>query len=104
MNKNTDLVNYLSDRLVGLGDSVPEHIEECTIISEKETDYKNLIDIETLPDDIFVQPGIKVPNRKGFATYASYINTITEQKFGRPLILAMSADLSDSTNITIFKR
>ena len=29
MNKNTDLVNYLSDRLVGLGDSVPEHIEKC---------------------------------------------------------------------------
>ena len=102
MNKNIDLVNYLSDRLVGLGDSVPEHSEKCRIISEKETDYKNLFNIETLPDDIFVEPGTKVPNRKGFAKYASYVNTISEKKYGRPLILAMSADLSDSTNISGF--
>ena len=102
MNKNTDLVNYLSDRLVGLGDSVPEHSEKCRIISEKETDYKNLFNIGTLPDDIFVKPGTKVPNRKGFAKYASYVNTISEKKYGRPLILAMSADLSDSTNISGF--
>ena len=33
-----------------------------------------------------------------------YINTITEKKSGRPLILAMSADLSDSTNISGFAK
>ena len=40
----------------------------------------------------------------GFSKYASYINTITEQKYGRPLFLAMSADLSDSTNISGFAK
>ena len=40
----------------------------------------------------------------GFSKYASYINSITEKKYGRPLILAMSADLSDSTNISGFAK
>ena len=104
MSKNSDLVNYLSDRLVSLGDSVPDYNEKCRVIPEKESDYKNLFNVDRLPDDIFVEPGTKVPNRKGFAKYASYINTITEQQYGRPLILAMSADLADSTNISGFAK
>ncbi len=104
MSKNTDLVNYLSERLVSLGDSVMDDHEKCSVIPEKESDYKNLFNVELLPDDIFVAPGTKAPNRKGFSKYASYINTITEERYGRPLILAMSADLADSTNISGFAK
>ena len=104
MNNNIDLVNYLSDRLINLGNSVPNQIRECTVNTEKESKYQKLFNIDHLPDNIFVSPGTKVPNRMGFSKYASYINTITEQKYGRPLILAMSADLSDSTNISGFAK
>ena len=104
MNNNIDLVNYLSDRLINLGNSIPNQIRECTVNTEKESKYQKLFNIDHLPDNIFVSPGTKVPNRMGFSKYASYINTITEQKYGRPLILAMSADLSDSTNISGFAK
>jgi len=104
MSNNVALVNYLSDRLISLGDSVPKQIEECTINSEKEFKPQKLFNVDHLPDDLFVAPGTKAPNRMGFSKYASYINTITEQKYGRPLILAMSADLSDSTNISGFAK
>ena len=104
MNNNIDLVNYLSDRLINLGNSVPKQIRECTVNIEKESKYQKLFNIDHLPDNIFVSPGTKAPNRMGFSKYASYINSITEQKYGRPLILAMSADLSDSTNISGFSK
>ena len=104
MNNNIDLVNYLSDRLIKLGNSIPNQIKECTVNTEKESKYQKLFNIDHLPDNIFVSPGTKAPNRMGFSKYASYINTITEQKYGRPLILAMSADLSDSTNISGFAK
>ena len=104
MNNNIDLVNYLSDRLISLGNSVPKQIRECTVNIEKESKYQKLFNIDHLPDNIFVSPGTKAPNRMGFSKYASYINSITEQKYGRPLILAMSADLSDSTNISGFAK
>ena len=104
MNNNIDLVNYLSDRLIKLGNSIPKQIRECTVNTEKESKYQKLFNIDHLPDNIFVSPGTKAPNRMGFSKYASYINTITEQKYGRPLILAMSADLSDSTNISGFAK
>ena len=104
MNNNIDLVNYLSDRLIKLGNSIPNQIRACTVNTERESKYKKLFNIDHLPDNIFVSPGTKAPNRMGFSKYASYINTVTEQKYGRPLILAMSADLSDSTNISGFAK
>ncbi|OUX31306.1 MAG: hypothetical protein CBE24_05425 [bacterium TMED264] len=104
MSNNVDLVNYLSDRLISLGDSIPKQIEECTINTENKFKYKKLFNVDRLPDNLFVSPGKKAPNRAGFSKYASYINTISEQKYGRPLILAMSADLSGSTNISGFAK
>ena len=104
MDNNIDLVNYLSDRLISLGNSIPKQIRECTVNTEKESKYQKLFNIDHLPDDLFISPGTKAPNRMGFSKYASYINTLTEQKYGRPLILAMSADLSDSTNISGFSK
>ena len=104
MNNNIDLVNYLSDRLINLGNSVPKQIRECTVSAENESKYQKLFNIDHLPDNIFVSPGTKAPNRMGFSKYASYINSVVEQKYGRPLILAMSADLSDSTNISGFAK
>jgi len=60
--------------------------------------------VNTLPDDLFASPGTMAPNRVGFSKYASYINSKSIEEYGRPLVIAMSADLADSTNISGFAK
>ncbi len=101
--RDPDLLDYLADRLVELGDSVPE--DEGNIwVDTRKNPLKDsvLTDIKKLPDDIFVRPGEVAPNRAGLSKYASWINAYTGKNYGRPLYLAMSADLADSTNISGF--
>ena len=104
LESNQSLVEYLSDTLVSTGDSVPEQIPNCKITINNPTKDKNLFDIKSLPKDLFVKPGEKAPNRVGFSKYASYINTYSIKKYGRPLVIAMSADLADSTNVSGFAK
>ena len=104
LKSNQSLVEYLSDTLVSTGDSVPEQISNCKITINNPTKDKNLFDIKSLPKDLFVKPGEKAPNRVGFSKYASYINTYSIKKYGRPLVIAMSADLADSTNVSGFAK
>lgn len=104
MENNQDCVDYLANRLVELGESVPEQNAQCKVTVKNPSNDSELFNVDALPDDLFVSPGDKAPNRVGFSKYASYINTISEQKYGRPLVLAMSADLADSTNISGFAK
>ena len=104
LRSNQGLVKYLSDTLVSIGDSVPEQISNCKITINNPAKDKNLFDIKSLPEDLFVKPGEKAPNRVGFSKYASYINTYSIKQYGRPLVIAMSADLADSTNVSGFAR
>ena len=104
LKSNQSLVEYLSDTLVSTGDSVPEQIRNCKITINNPTKDKNLFNIKSLPKDLFVKPGEKAPNRVGFSKYASYINTYSIKKYGRPLVIAMSADLADSTNVSGFAK
>ena len=66
MENNQKYVNYLADTLVEIGDSVPEHIESCKITVKNPARDLTLFDVHSLPDDLFVQPGEKTPNRIGF--------------------------------------
>ena len=104
LRSNQGLVKYLSDTLVSIGDSVPEQISKCKITINNPAKDKNLFDIKSLPKDLFVKPGEKAPNRVGFSKYASYINTYSIKQYGRPLVIAMSADLADSTNVSGFAK
>jgi len=63
-----------------------------------------LTDPSNLPADLFFEPGDNQPNRKGFAQVAAYINSIGRKNYGRPLVIAASADLADSTNISGFAK
>jgi poly(A) polymerase len=42
-------------------------------------------------------PGTKAPNRKALGTFGSWINSYCREKYGRPLVIAASADLAGST-------
>jgi transketolase len=97
------LVDYLADRLVALGDSVPEEIPGFKLDTSKNPfEDERFWDYRSYPDDIWAKPGANVANRAGFAKWGAYINSLGRQRYGRPLFLAMSADLSESTNIAGF--
>ena len=104
MSDNQEYVDYLADRLIEMGESVPNEIKSCKVKPAINTNGKSIFDLNTLPDDIFAKPGEKLPNRVGFSKYASYVNTSFEEEHGRPLVLAMSADLADSTNLSGFAK
>ncbi len=94
----------MADRLVELGDSVPDTIDGCSISDSNPLKDKALFDFKNYPDDLFVESGTKIPNRVGFSKVASWLNTHSRQNHGRPLFVAMSADLADSTNISGFAK
>ncbi len=97
------LVDYLADRLVELGEAVPEDDEKVWVDTSKNPlNDPTLTDIQGLPDELFVKPGELAPNRGGLAKYAAWLNGYVSKNYGRPLFLAMSADLADSTNISGF--
>ena len=104
LRNNQALVDYLADLLVELGDSVPESIDSCIISDSNPLNDKALFDFKNYPDELFVEPGTKIPNRVGFSKIASWLNTHSRQNHGRPLFVAMSADLADSTNISGFAK
>ena len=104
MKSNQNLIDYLAETLVSIGDVVPKEISGCEIKSKNPAKDKRLFDIDSLPDSLFLQSGEKAPNRVGFSKYASYINTLSIQDYGRPLVIAMSADLADSTNVSGFAK
>ena len=104
MENNQGYLDYLADRLIEMGDSVPAENANCKVTVKNPCNDPDLFNVDALPSDLFVAPGDKAPNRVGFSKYASYINTLSEQKYGRPLVLAMSADLADSTNLSGFSK
>ena len=104
MESNQALIDYLAETLISLGNSVPDKIDGCKITVKNPAKDKTIFDVNNLPDDLFVSPGQKAPNRVGFSKYASYINTKAIKEYGRPLVIAMSADLADSTNISGFSK
>ena len=103
LRNNEELVSYLADRLVELGDSVPREINGFNL-PEAKNPLKDeaLFDIEQYPAEMWAEPGAKQPNRAGFAKWGSWINSYCLKKYGRPLFLVCSADLAGSTNIAGF--
>ncbi len=103
LRKNDDLVAYLADRLVELGESVPEDVPSFTLpVDRNPLHDEKLFDVASYPESMWAKPGQTKPNRAGFAQWGSYINSYCLQKYGRPLFLVCSADLAGSTNIAGF--
>lgn len=103
--QDPELMDYVADTLVNLGESIPESKTRLFYDFDKNpfkdavfTDYKNY------PADIFAKPGDKAPNRAGLAKFGAWINAECKKRYGRPMFIAMSADLADSTNISGFAK
>lgn len=103
LRNDEELTAYLADRLVELGDSVPEEIDGFQLpVSKNPLKDESLFDINSYPEELWAKPGEKKPNRAGFAKWGSYINSYCLKKFGRPMFMVCSADLAGSTNISGF--
>ena len=105
MHQDQALVDYLSDRLASIGDSVPTDHPKVRIDSGRNP-WKDpeLTDFENYPADMWLAPGSQAPNRQALGTWGAWCNTWGKKKYGRPLFLALSADLADSTNISGFAK
>jgi transketolase len=105
MRDDQEFVEYLADTLVELGESVPESPAGFRLTAPVNLhEDRDWLDPEKLPDELFVAPGEKAPNRAGFSKFGGWINRVAHERMGRPLTLAMSADLADSTSISGFAK
>jgi transketolase len=100
-----DLVRYLANRLVDLGDSVPRDIPTFRFDAKRNPlADPELTDARAYPAEMYAKPGAKEPNRAALAQWGAWVNAWSHRKYGRPLFLVMSADLADSTNIAGFAK
>ncbi|MBN1155604.1 transketolase [candidate division KSB1 bacterium] len=104
--KDEELLHYVADYLADLGDSIPTQKTTLYYDFDKLNPTKDpvITDFKNYPADLFVAPGSKAPNRAGLAKFGAWINAYCHEKYGRPLFIAMSADLADSTNISGFAK
>jgi len=113
-----ELLEYLSDTLVEIGDSVPARPEGFKLDRPAATGVAFRLDarsarapianlhedrswlaLDKLPKELFVVPGTKIANKEGFAKFGAWVNELARETMGRPLVLACSADLAESTSI-----
>jgi transketolase len=99
------LVDYLADTLVALGDSVPDAPPSLKFDTAKNPlADSRLYDYRNYPAELYAKPGEKKPNRAGLEVFGAWVNTWARREYNRPLVIAMSADLADSTNIAGFAK
>jgi len=98
------LVDYLTSRLVKIGDGVPQDIKTFKLSDGNRNPYtdKKLYDYENYPKDLFEKPGAKAANRAALKKWGAWVNAFGAKEYGRPLFLVSSADLAGSTNISGF--
>lgn len=103
LHKDQALVDYLTDTLVRLGDSVPQKTSTFRLDTGRNP-WKDpaLTDAKNYPAEMWSQPGEKHPNRTGFGRWGAWVNSWGREKYGRPLFLGLSADLAESTNLAGF--
>ena len=99
------LVDYVADTLIELGDAVPEDIPSFWL-TRKGNPLKDerLYDYKNYPPDMYLAPGTSAPNRAALARWGSWVNAYCHEKYDRPLAVALSADLAESTNIIGFSQ
>jgi transketolase len=104
LHRDDDLVTWLSDRLLAVAGTVPDDIGGFRLGGPAAGvfDDRRIFDVASYPDSMWKKPGEKAPNRAGLAAWGAYVNSLALRDYGRPLFIAASADLAESTNIAGF--
>jgi transketolase len=104
LRRDDDLVTWLSDRLLAIAGTVPDDIDGFRLGGRATEVFadRRIFDVASYPDSMWKKPGAKAPNRAGLAAWGAYVNSLALRDYGRPLFIAASADLAESTNIAGF--
>jgi transketolase len=102
LRRDGDLVTWLSDRLLTIAGTVPEEIEGFRLGDTGVFTDRRIFDVASYPSSMWKKPGDKAANRAGLASWGAYVNSLALREHGRPLFIAASADLAESTNIAGF--
>jgi len=102
LRRDAHLVSWLSDRLLAIAGTVPDEIEGFRLGQPDLFSDRRIFDVANYPDSMWKKPGDKAPNRAGLAAWGGYVNSLALRNYGRPLFIAASADLAESTNIAGF--
>jgi transketolase len=104
LRRDDDLVTWLSDRLLAIAGSVPGEVDGFRLGGGSPGVFsdRRIFDVASYPDSMWKKPGEKAPNRAGLAAWGAYVNSLALRDYGRPLFIAASADLAESTNIAGF--
>ncbi len=104
LGRDEELVTWLSDRIVALAEAVPATLPgfrlrkgSAGVLSDR-----RILDYERYPAELFKRPGEKAPNRAALGAWGAYVNSLARRDYGRPLFVACSADLAESTNLAGF--
>lgn len=105
LHRDQALVDYLANTLVELGDSVAEETPSFKLHKRGNPfQDERLYDYRHYPADVYVKPGTSVASRAALAQWGAWVNAFGAKEYDRPLFLACSADLADSTNISGFAK
>jgi transketolase len=102
LRRDPGLVRWLSDRLRLVASTVPDSISGCTLGSGSVFSDRRIFDVSAYPSSLWKKPGEKAPNRAALGAWGAYVNALALRDYGRPLFVAASADLAESTNIAGF--
>ncbi len=105
LEKDRELLEYLSDTLVEMGESVPQRIAAFQLDAKRNMAMDtSWLEPGRLPSELFLPAGTSVANKNAFATFGAWVNSLARERMGRPLFLCCSADLAESTGIAGFAK
>jgi transketolase len=106
LRRHTEVVDAVSDRLVEVADLVPDRLPSFNLGGRGAEifDDPRFTDVAAYPAGMWKAPGEKVANRAALGSWGSWVNSIAKADYDRPLFIACSADLAESTNIAGFAK
>ncbi len=104
LRRDEALTGWLADRLLAIAQTVPESIDGCRLDEASAGVFADprLLDARQYPEQLWKKPGESAPNRAALGAWGAYVNAVAKRDYGRPLFIACSADLAESTNIAGF--
>jgi transketolase len=106
LRRHTEVVDAVSDRLVEVADLVPDQLPGFNLGGRGAEifDDPRFTDVTAYPAAMWKAPGEKVANRAALGSWGAWVNSIAKAEYDRPLFIACSADLAESTNIAGFAK
>lgn len=106
LRKRTDVVEAIGNRILAAADAVPERIAGIHLGGKTGAVFSDpaIYDYRNYPAAMYRKPGEQQPNRAALAAWGAWVNSYARKNYDRPVFIACSADLADSTNIAGFAK